>query len=542
MESIRPRNLSDYLRVAKRRKLAIIIPALVVTIASAIAIKRLPDLYESSTFIIVESPQGEGPSESAPLDLPRRLATIQQQVTSRTRLEGIIQNYGLYRDSIEKGTRIDDVITRMRADILVDVKSSREHETNAFTISYRAADPQTAQNVTAELANQLIASNVEAMQSQASGEADVLHQRASELSSQLHDFEMRAPWLLSLKEDTPIAPVVTSSGGGSAAAARAEALRTQQLTVEGIKDRQYTLQQQLVDLDRRIAEQRQIVDQQKKSGGLRDNPTYAALIAKRAELQGQRDNLVNRQELTDKHPRVIAINDQIAAIDRQLAELRQQESATASQTPEMRELRTLESDRNRVKTELDVVARAIDRQVANPPLPPPVTGSAAPASPVPRDAGAARLAQDYLSLKKNYNEIIGKLQSVELKRQTIDSAKVDQFRVLDQANLPQLPVWPNRRLFGLAAVAVGLAVGACFAFIIEFRRFASLQDARDVEYYSHLPLLAAIPKTMTARERRVERVKTQLRLALGSAIAVGATFALTKLLIITNVFALIGRR
>lgn len=540
MESIRPRSLADYLRAAKRHKLAIIIPALVVTIASAIAIKRLPNLYESSTFIIVESPQGEGTFEAAPLDMPRRLATIQQQVTGRTRLEGIIQDYGLYRDSIEKGTRIDDVIARMRADILVDVESSREHETNAFTISYRATDPQTAQKVTAELANELIASNVEAMQSQASGEADVLRQRASELSAQLHDFEQQAPWLLSLKEDTPIAPVITSGGG--AATARAEAIRTQQLTIEGLKDRQYTLQQQLADLDRRIAEQRQIVDQQKKGGGLRDNPTYAALIAKRAELQGQRDNLINRQELTDRHPRVIAINDQIGSIDRQLAELRQQDSMAASQTPEMRELRTLESERNRVRAELDVTARAIDRQVSNPPLPPVNSGPVAPASPIPRDVGAARLAQDYLGLKKNYNEVIGKLQGAELKRQTIDSAKVEKFRVMDQANLPQLPVWPNRRLFGLVAAVVGFAVGACIALIAEFRRFTSLQDSKDVEYYSHLPLLAAIPRTRTARERRSERVRTTLRLLLGSAVAVAATVALTKVLIVANLFALIGRR
>jgi uncharacterized protein involved in exopolysaccharide biosynthesis len=313
------------------------------------------------------------------------------------------------------------------------------------------------------------------------------------------------------------------------------------MTIEGLKDQQYKLQQQIADVEQRIAQQRQIVDQQKKTAPMRDNPTYAALIAKRAELQGQRDNLVNRQELTEKHPRVVAINDQIAAIDRQIAELKKQDAGGASQTAEMRELASLESERNRLKTELEVTNRAIDRQVANPP----VTASApsVSAAPVqPRSAGSARLAQDYLGLKQTYKEVLSKLQDAELKRQTIGNNKVEQFRVLDQANLPQLPVWPNRRLMAIIALGAGLTIGVGFALLLEVRRFSSLQDAKDVEHYTRLPLLAAIPLTITHAEKKRAARRARVKMALGIVIATVATFALTQILIITNVFALIGKR
>ncbi|MEW6209974.1 MAG: GNVR domain-containing protein [Acidobacteriota bacterium] len=538
MDSIRPRNLADYLRIARRRTPLIVITALVVTLASVVAIKRLPNLYESSTFIIVESPKGEGTGERTSLDLSRRLTTIHEQVTSRTRLEEIIDRYDLYAQMRSRGARIDDVTSKMRGDINVDVNSSGEKSTDAFTISYRADTPEVAQMVTAELANQLIADNVAAMQSYASGEADVLRQRATEISTQLRDLEEKDPWLLSLKEDAPLAP---PSGGQRNTGPSLDAIRASRMTIEGLKDQQYKLQQQIADIEQRIAQQRQIVDQQKKSAPMRDNPTYAALIARRAELQGQRDNLVNRQELTDKHPRVVAVTDQIAAIDRQIAELKKQDAGAVSQTAEMRELAALESERNRLKTELEVTSRAIDRQVANPPVAAraPSTSSA----PVqPRSAGSARLAQDYLGLKQTYKEVLSKLQDAELKRQTIGNNKVEQFRVLDQANLPQLPVWPNRRLMAIIALGAGLAIGIGFALLLEMRRFSSLQDAKDVEHYTRLPLLAAIPLTITHAEKKRAARRARMKVALGLAIAVVATFALTQILIITNVFALIGKR
>ncbi|HEY7545183.1 MAG TPA: GNVR domain-containing protein [Blastocatellia bacterium] len=538
MDSIRPRNLADYLRTARRRTPLIAITALVVTTASVIAIKRLPSLYESSTFIIVESPKGEGTGERTSLDLSRRLTTIHEQVTSRTRLEEIINRYDLYRQMRSRGTRIDDITSKMRGDINVDVNSSGEKSTDAFTISYRADTPEVAQMVTSELANQLIADNVAAMQSYASGEADVLRQRAAEISTQLRDLEEKDPWLLSLKEDAPLAP---PTSGPRNLGPSLDAIRASKMTIEGLKDQQYKLQQQIADIEQRIAQQRQIVDQQKKTAPMRDNPTYAALIAKRAELQGQRDNLVNRQELTEKHPRVVAINDQIAAIDRQIAELKKQDAGGASQTAEMRELASLESERNRLKTELEVTNRAIDRQVANPP----VTASApsVSAAPVqPRSAGSARLAQDYLGLKQTYKEVLSKLQDAELKRQTIGNNKVEQFRVLDQANLPQLPVWPNRRLMAIIALGAGLTIGVGFALLLEVRRFSSLQDAKDVEHYTRLPLLAAIPLTITHAEKKRAARRARVKMALGIVIATVATFALTQILIITNVFALIGKR
>src|SRR5689334_16659220 len=97
MDSIRPRSLAEYLEILRRKKLAILVPLAVVMIAAFIAIKRLPNVYESSTFIMVEAPASESGAENILPDLSRRLATIRQQVTSRSRLESVIEKFDLFK-------------------------------------------------------------------------------------------------------------------------------------------------------------------------------------------------------------------------------------------------------------------------------------------------------------------------------------------------------------------------------------------------------------------------------------------------------------
>lgn len=551
MDSIRPRSLTEYLEALRRHKLAIIIPALVVMIASAIAIKTLPNIYESSTFIMVESPQGERSSENSLPDLSQRLGNIRQQITTRSSLESVINKFGLFKKQLDKGERLDDLLSDMRGQIGLDVSTNQEAVTKAFMLSYRDRDPETAQKITAELAAQLIANNVEAMRTLASGETEILNQRAGELSTKLHDLELANPWLLNLREDAPVIPYGgVSAGGGSRGASQArvniEADRNQTMTVENLKDQQYRLEQQLAEIEKRIAELRPVVEQQKKASPLSGNPAYGILVSQRAQLEGERDNLINRQELTDKHPRVLAVNDKIAAINRQIEELKQQNAGAIVQTQEARDLRQAESERTKVKADLEVARRAVDRQIANPPRPAIVsTGGGAPvvaSTPATHDANSARIAQDYLGLKADYKEVISRKQGAELKEKTIGSSKVEQYRVLDQANLPQLPIAPNRKLLMGIATFLGLAAGIGFAMVLEFKRFSSLQDVKDVEYFTKLPMLVAIPRTLTARERELENRQNSRRLALGAACAVIATFALTGFFIFTNLFASIIKK
>lgn len=528
-----PRFLTDTARAAARQKLVVFLSLTAFAVAAAFAIKRLPAVYESSATLAIRQSDVESVAGRTPLGQSNQLSALRQQATTRALLEAIIVKLELVGDA-EKGVSVDDLISRMRSQISVSASANPDDGSQAFTLSYRATDAEAAHKITTVLADAIVVESEKVAPSETTAEADVLRQRALQLVAQLNELERKAPWLVTLDEYTPAVAPAARAPQPSAETARAE-----QMNIESLRDQQYKIQQQLADLERRINAQRQIVEQQKKGGSLRNNPTYAALIARRAELEGQRDTLINRQELTDKHPRVVGIIDQINAINRQIDELRRQDANNISQTAEARELAALESERNRLKIDLEITDREIARRT-----------TAATTQVNPRPTSVAQTtssrrdpqsAKEYIALKKSYDDCMKRLESVEAKLES-SAAKQDRLQIVKAASFPERPISHDSVLLIAIAAAAGLALGVVLAVLIESRRRSSLQTAKDVESYARLPLLAAIPKTMTEAEQRRAKQKARMRCAISTAVAAVAAFALTEVFIITGIFSLIVKK
>src|SRR5829696_5083983 len=154
----RQRKPSEYIKILQRRKWLVILPAIAIFAAVAWVVYRLPDVYESSTLIVVRPstlPKNVVPSVTED-NLTRQLAGIQQVVSSRSSLEPLVQKYDLYKAERLRGEPIESVVNMMRMDINVKVNTSRNDITNGFNISYRYRDAKTAQAITSELAGKYI--------------------------------------------------------------------------------------------------------------------------------------------------------------------------------------------------------------------------------------------------------------------------------------------------------------------------------------------------------------------------------------------------
>ncbi len=89
---------ADITRVLRRRWKSLILPWILVAVATVLITQRLPNWYRSETLILVV-PQRVPETyvrSTVTTRIEDRLQSISQQILSRTRLERVIQDFELY--------------------------------------------------------------------------------------------------------------------------------------------------------------------------------------------------------------------------------------------------------------------------------------------------------------------------------------------------------------------------------------------------------------------------------------------------------------
>jgi uncharacterized protein involved in exopolysaccharide biosynthesis len=102
------------------------------------------------------------------------------------------------------------------------------------------------------------------------------------------------------------------------------------------------------------------------------------------------------------------------------------------------------------------------------------------------------LTRGYQTALDSYNELQKKRDDSAMATNLERKQEGEQFRVLDPANLPEKPSFPNRPLFALGGLLGGLGLGIGIAYLLEMQD-SSFKTERDVEFALHLPVLAMVP-------------------------------------------------
>src|ERR1700739_4724690 len=96
--------VADYMAMLRRRWVLIVVFGVVGGPLAYGVSRFLPDRYKSQTLVLVERPSvPEKIVQSLDTeDLSQRLSSMQQQILSRSRLEPIITQFGLYSSEVNK--------------------------------------------------------------------------------------------------------------------------------------------------------------------------------------------------------------------------------------------------------------------------------------------------------------------------------------------------------------------------------------------------------------------------------------------------------
>ena len=475
--------IDDYLEILRRRWWIILIPTVVGCVGTYLFSRTLADRYTSRTLVLVEQQKVPDSYVKSVVtgDIAELLGTMQEQILSRTRLQPIIEKFGLFKDQKGRAT-MEDLVDRLRKSISVapiqSLVSTREGELPGFTITFTSSEPRLAQQVCAEITSMFIEENLRAREQRAQGTTEFLAHQLEEAKRGLDDqdaklaaFKQKNFGSLPGQEQSNISimtglntqfdAVTQALGRAQQDKAYAESLLTQQLAAA-------------------------------------DTPSHAvagpqpdSLEIQLAALQNQ---LVAAQgRYTDDHPDVIKLKLAIEDLKKKITAARAQpeekpapgETQEARRdTPQVMQLRaTIRQLEQTIQAKTREQAR-IREQIGT------YQGrlSLSPAV----EEQFKKLTRDYQTALEFYNDLLAKESQSQMATNLERRQQGEQFRVMDPANLPESPSFPNRPLFAAAGLGLGLAIGVGISILLEMKDKA-IRTEGDVTFFLQVPTLAMIP-------------------------------------------------
>src|ERR1044072_3605858 len=119
MADFRPRTIREYFDILRKRKWMILLPAIAVGLAIGYVVYRLPDLYESTTLIVVKPstlPNSVVPTITEE-SLTRHPPNISKLVTSEGALHPLMEKSDLYKKGPRRPEPMELLIDQMRKQI-----------------------------------------------------------------------------------------------------------------------------------------------------------------------------------------------------------------------------------------------------------------------------------------------------------------------------------------------------------------------------------------------------------------------------------------
>ena len=513
-------NLATLLAVWRRRKWLAILSFAAVFPAGATVTMVLPQIYQSSATVL-------NVGQQVPVDFVRptvtgtldsMLQTISQEILRRSRLEEMIDKFGLY-PSLKGQITPEALVERMRHDIEIKPTGvDRTGVTVSFVIRYQGRDAQTVAKVTNTLASYYIEENMKVRERQATGTADFLRVQLTDVKSRLEVQEQRV-------SDFKRKHLGELPSQLEANLATLERLNTR-FRLNG--EKQIRVREQRQELARLVESMATLsttpATATRPATARKGSATPAGADSASTRLAKMKQDLADlRTRFSDRYPDVLQLQAEIAALERTIAENKRAAAAAAAaaeaaaststkeepaaapvstgpdlQTVQMEqalsqlavEMKTLKEEESDLRTAMATYQVRVD----NTPK---------------RDLEFQELSRDYGSTQELYRTLLKRYEEAQLSENLEQRQKGEQFRILEPAVASSLPVAPNRPRLFLVSLVLGLGLGVGLVILAEQidTSFHTLDDLRAV---TSLPVLVSIPRIVTEADVRRRRRRFQL--------------------------------
>ena len=454
------RQVISQIRGGWRFRRTLVLSAWLVCVLGWLLVYVMPDTYESEATLYVDTTSALRPlleQMTIDSDVLSRVELVTRAMLGRPLLERVARETDLH---LRAATReeMDRQIIDMRDRITIRNEQRRQ---NLYNIRYRDEDPVAAQAVVASILNIFIedslgASRVDTEQAQEflRRELDKLETALEKAESELADFKKRNVGLMPGESGDYFQRL---QSGMDALEQVESALRLAYRKRDALSQ-QLAGEQPLLDsptglpspLDQRIADQQSLLEQLQ----LRFTDRHPDVITIKRTLEQLREQKQARlEELMNGGPAEIAsdnpvfqnIQIELTNVNVEIETLLEQEATQERRIAELREL-------------IDVLPEV--------------------------EAELARLVRDYDVHQAQYQDLLQRLEIAELSQSAEQSEEV-QFRIIDPPLVPEDAIAPNRTLFLLGVLVVGLGCGVGLAFLRNqlepvFHDVMALRDVTDI--------------------------------------------------------------
>ena len=476
-------SMDDYLAMLRRRLKVILTPALLAPLAGFLISFAFAPKYTSQSLILVETqkvPEGYV-QPVVTQDITQRIATMQQQVLSQKELQPMVERLGL-----AKGKSVEEAVEEIREEIrknpLIESVSpdvTRPHRPGqndipGFYVNFTARNPQEAQQVCTELTSMLLAENLKTREQTAQSTTDFL---VRQVDLAKHDLDNQDAKLATFKRQ-----YMGQLPGDEDNNLKLLAGLNSQLDA-------YTQALNRAEQDRTYAQS--LLSQQLAAWSSSQSSMNPENLQKQlAELQSQLITLQARY--TDDHPDVVKTKNDIAEVKRKLNEMNSAsapgtentDKGSASEPAEIKQLRLQIHQYDQSIAQSTREQKVLQDQIHT------YQGRLSLSPGVEEQYKA--LMRDYETAQKFYNDLLAKKNESEMQTDMERRQQGEQMSLLNPANLPDSPSFPNRLLFAGGGLAAGLTFGLGLAIWLEVRD-KSIRDERDVLAALEMPMLVSVP-------------------------------------------------
>jgi polysaccharide chain length determinant protein (PEP-CTERM system associated) len=468
--------LADVSRIFRRYWWVLPLTTLFAGAVGLTAALVLPKKYTSETVILVEQPTVSSKYVEPVIteNLNQRLTSMQEQILSRSRLQPIIENFGLYQS--ERGrVHIEDLVARLRTAINIramePTPGTQRGQAPGFFVDVTFDDPQLAQRICTQITSMFLEENARDREQKAS-------QTTSFLTGQLDEAKAKLD-----EQDAKLAEFKREHAG-----TMPENEQSNLNFLEGMNTQLEANTQALSRAQQDKTFNESLLGQQEmnwKASQTGQNPETAE-----QQLTLLQDQLAALQsKYTDEHPDIVKLKSQIRDLKKRSAQgAKDSTAATTSvstmEPPQMQQLRAKIRQDNQNIADLTKRQGQIQAQIG-------ALQGRVQASPLVEQQ-LKELTRNYTTALEFYNSLLKSRDTAAMASDLEHRQESEQFKVLDAASLPLTPSSPKKPVLIGGGLGAGLALGLGILYLLALNDRA-IYSERDVETCLKLPVLTHVP-------------------------------------------------